>query len=138
MLAVAVMPNAEAALVLSLDEGLIVSDQRNAEVVAIHEALEELAKFDARKSEVVELRFFGGLTIDETAEVLGVSSATVRSDWTTAKPGFVGKYHRGQRTVSGFNKFLAFSLNGLLWSALHKKSFHAERWTCDESYRIPG
>lgn len=70
---------------ISLDEGLIVSDQRNAEVVAIHEALEELAKFDARKSEVVELRFFGGLTIDETAEVLGVSSATVRSDWTTAK-----------------------------------------------------
>jgi RNA polymerase sigma factor (sigma-70 family) len=64
---------------------LIVSDQRNAEVVAIHEALEELAKFDARKSEVVELRFFGGLTIDETAEVLDVSSATVRSDWTTAK-----------------------------------------------------
>ena len=49
MLAVAVMPNAEAARPISLDEGLIVSDQRNAEVVAIHEALEELAKFDAEE-----------------------------------------------------------------------------------------
>jgi RNA polymerase sigma factor (TIGR02999 family) len=70
---------------LSLDEGLIVSDERSAEVVAVHEALEELAKFDARKSQIVELRFFGGLTIDETAEVLGVSPGTVMSDWTVAK-----------------------------------------------------
>ena len=70
---------------LSLDEGLIVSDERNAEVIAVHEALEEMAKFDARKAKVVEFRFFGGLSIDETAEVLGVSTATVRSDWTTAK-----------------------------------------------------
>lgn len=70
---------------ISLDEGLIVSDERNAEVVAVHEALEEMAKFDARKAQVVELRFFGGLSIDETAELLGVSTATVRSDWTTAK-----------------------------------------------------
>lgn len=70
---------------LSLDEGLIVSEERSAEVVAVHEALEQLAKFDARKSQVVELRFFGGLSIDETSEVLCVSPATVRSDWTLAK-----------------------------------------------------
>jgi len=70
---------------LSLDEGLIVSEERSAEVVAVHEALEELAKFDLRKSQIVELRFFGGLTIDETAEVLGVSPGTVMSDWTMAK-----------------------------------------------------
>ena len=70
---------------LSLDEGLIVSDERSAEVVAVHEALEELAKFDARKGQIVELRFFGGLTIDETAEVLGVSPGTVMADWTMAK-----------------------------------------------------
>jgi|SRR5215813_8765426 len=70
---------------LSLDEGLIVSEERSAEVVAVHEALEELAKFDARKSQIVELRFFGGLTIDQTAEVLGVSPGTVMSDWTMAK-----------------------------------------------------
>lgn len=70
---------------LSLDEGLIVPEQRSAEVVAVHEALEQLAKFDARKSQIVELRFFGGLTIEETAEVLGVSPGTVMSNWTVAK-----------------------------------------------------
>jgi len=70
---------------LSLDEGLFVSEERSAEVVAVHEALEQLAKFDARKSQIVELRFFGGLSIDETAEVLGVSPGTVMSDWTMAK-----------------------------------------------------
>ena len=70
---------------LSLDEGLIVSEERSAEVVAVHEALEQLAKFDGRKSQIVELRFFGGLTIDETAEVLGVSPGTVMADWTVAK-----------------------------------------------------
>lgn len=70
---------------LSLDDGLIVSEERSAEVVAVHEALEQLAKFDARKSQIVELRFFGGLTIDETAEVLGVSPGTVMADWTVAK-----------------------------------------------------
>jgi RNA polymerase sigma-70 factor, ECF subfamily len=70
---------------LSLDDGLIVSKERSAEVVAVHEALEQLAKFDPRKSQIVELRFFGGLTIDETAEVLGVSPGTVMADWTMAK-----------------------------------------------------
>lgn len=70
---------------LPLDEALIVSEERSAEIVAVHEALEELAKFDARKSQIVELRFFGGLTVDETAQVLGVSPGTVMSDWTVAK-----------------------------------------------------
>jgi len=70
---------------LSLDEGLIVSEERSAEVVAVHEALEQLAKFDGRKSQIVELRFFGGLSIDETAEVLGVSPGTIMADWTVAK-----------------------------------------------------
>jgi RNA polymerase sigma factor (TIGR02999 family) len=70
---------------LTLDEELIVSDERSDEVVAVHEALEQLAKFDARKGQIVELRFFGGLSIDETAEVLGVSPGTVMSDWTMAK-----------------------------------------------------
>ena len=70
---------------LSLDEALIVSEERSTEVVAVHEALEQLAKFDSRKSQIVELRFFGGLSIDETAEVLGVSRGTVMADWTMAK-----------------------------------------------------
>jgi len=53
--------------------------------VAVHEALGELAKFDVRKGQIVELRFFGGLSIEETAGVLGVSPGTVMRDWTLAK-----------------------------------------------------
>ena len=70
---------------ISLDEGLTVSLERSAEVVQVHEALEQLAKFDPRKSQIVELRFFGGLSIEETARVLGVSQGTVMRDWTLAK-----------------------------------------------------
>jgi RNA polymerase sigma factor (sigma-70 family) len=62
-----------------------VSVERSAEVVQVHEALEQLAEFDTRKSQIVELRFFGGLSIEETAAVLGVSSGTVMRDWTLAK-----------------------------------------------------
>ena len=70
---------------VSLDEGLIPSEERSAEVVALDEALQSLARLDERKSRLVELRFFGGLTIEETAEVLGVSPGTVMRDWTLAK-----------------------------------------------------
>lgn len=70
---------------VALDEALEVSDARAAEVVALDEALESLAVFDPRKSQLVELRFFGGLSIEETAEVLGVSPGTVMRDWTLAK-----------------------------------------------------
>jgi RNA polymerase sigma-70 factor (ECF subfamily) len=63
----------------------VVSDERTTEIVNVHEALERLAKFDARKSQIVELRFFGGLSIEETAEVLAVSPGTVMRDWTLAK-----------------------------------------------------
>jgi RNA polymerase sigma-70 factor (ECF subfamily) len=70
---------------MSLDEALIVSAERSAEVVSLHEALERLAEIDPRKSQIVELRFFGGLSIEETAEVLAVSPGTVMRDWTLAK-----------------------------------------------------
>jgi len=70
---------------ISFDDALYVSDERNTEVVAVHEALEQLSKFDYRKGQIVELRFFGGLSIDETAEVLGVSPGTVMRDWTLSK-----------------------------------------------------
>lgn len=70
---------------MSLDEALIVSDERSTEVVALDETLERLAKFDPRKSQIVEFRFFGGLSIEETAEVLAVSPGTVMRDWTLAK-----------------------------------------------------
>jgi RNA polymerase sigma factor (TIGR02999 family) len=69
---------------ISLDE-TIVSAGRSAEVVALDDALQSLASLDQRKSQIVELRFFGGLSIEETAEVLGVSPGTVMRDWTLAK-----------------------------------------------------
>ncbi|HXE14512.1 MAG TPA: sigma-70 family RNA polymerase sigma factor [Bryobacteraceae bacterium] len=58
---------------------------RSADVIALDEALQSLAKFDNRKSRIVELRFFGGLTTDETAEVLGISSRTVHREWDLAR-----------------------------------------------------
>jgi RNA polymerase sigma-70 factor (ECF subfamily) len=70
---------------LSLEETLIVSQERNEEVVALDETLERLAEFDLRKSKIVEFRFFAGLSIEETAEVLDVSPGTVMRDWTLAK-----------------------------------------------------
>jgi RNA polymerase sigma factor (TIGR02999 family) len=70
---------------MSLDEALIVSDERSAEVVALDETLARLAEFDPRKGQIVEFRFFGGLSIEETAEVLAVSPGTVMRDWTLAK-----------------------------------------------------
>lgn len=70
---------------VSLDEALVVSNERSAEVVALDEALDRLATVDKRKSQIVELRFFGGLSIEETAEILAVSPGTVMRDWTLAK-----------------------------------------------------
>jgi len=70
---------------VALDEAMIVSPERAAEVVALDDALNRLGELDQRKSQIIELRFFGGLSIDETAEVLGVSSGTVMRDWTFAK-----------------------------------------------------
>ncbi len=70
---------------VSLNEALIVSDERSAEVVALDDALKDLATMDQRKGQIVELRFFGGLSIEETAELLGVSPGTVMRDWTLAK-----------------------------------------------------
>ena len=70
---------------VELDEALVVSDERAAEVVALDEALARLAELDPRKSQLVELRFFGGLSIEEAAEVLKVSPGTVMRDWTFTK-----------------------------------------------------
>jgi len=68
-----------------LDDALIVSKERAADIVALDDALKTLAEVDPRQSQIVELRFFGGLSIDEAAEVLGVSPGTVMRDWTLAK-----------------------------------------------------
>lgn len=70
---------------VSLDEVAIVSEERATDVVALDDALTSLATIDSRKSQIVELRFFSGLSIEETAEVLAVSPGTVMRDWTLAK-----------------------------------------------------
>ena len=70
---------------MTLNEGLARSPDAAVDVVALDRALSALAAVDARKGRIVELRYFGGLTVEETAEVLGVSSDTVKRDWRLAK-----------------------------------------------------
>jgi RNA polymerase sigma-70 factor, ECF subfamily len=70
---------------VSLEDVAIVAGDRDTDLVWLDEAMNTLAKFDARKAQVVEMRFFGGLSVAETAEVLNVSSITVMRDWSTAK-----------------------------------------------------
>lgn len=70
---------------LQLDETLDVSFEENLDLLALDEALKKLAEVDEQKSRIVEMRFFGGMTIDETAEVLGKSHATVEREWAFAK-----------------------------------------------------
>jgi RNA polymerase sigma factor (TIGR02999 family) len=73
------------ALQVSLAEAAGISSERGKDLVALDDALNSLAAVDQRKSQVVEFRFFGGLTVEETAEVLKVSSETVLRDWKLAK-----------------------------------------------------
>ena len=68
-----------------IDDASQMSMQRATELIALEEALDELSALDERKSQVVELRYFGGLSLEETAEVLNVSLMTVRRDWRAAK-----------------------------------------------------
>jgi RNA polymerase sigma factor (TIGR02999 family) len=70
---------------VSLDEAVVVGRQHGLDLVALDDALNALARIDARKGRVVEMRFFGGLSVDETAAVLKVSPVTVRRDWNSAK-----------------------------------------------------
>ena len=71
--------------VQTLDEAALISDEKTTDLVALDEALVALSELDARQSKVVELRFFGGLSIEEAAEVLKVSPGTVRRDWSLAR-----------------------------------------------------
>ena len=70
---------------VELDEAMVMARERSSELIALDEALKRLAEFDERKSRVVELRFFGGLSVEETADVLKVSVNTVKRDWSTAR-----------------------------------------------------
>jgi RNA polymerase sigma-70 factor, ECF subfamily len=70
---------------IALDETVVASDHRAAELIALDDALADLAKLDERKASIVEMRYFGGLSVEETAEVLRVSVATVDREWRRAK-----------------------------------------------------
>jgi RNA polymerase sigma factor (TIGR02999 family) len=70
---------------VSLNEAMISSEPPDVDLIALDEALDELSALDPQQGRVIELRFFGGLSIEETAVVLGISPTTVRRDWTTAK-----------------------------------------------------
>jgi RNA polymerase sigma factor (TIGR02999 family) len=82
---------------VTFDEALVVTDEPRQDFAALDDALEALARFDERKSRVVEMRFFGGLSVEETAEVLRVSPATVMGDWRLAK-AWLKREMRGDRS----------------------------------------
>ena len=72
-------------LQFSLDDALIPASDNSEEILAIHEALEQLARLDPQQAAIVELRFFSGLSVDETAEFLGISERTVKRNWAFAR-----------------------------------------------------
>ncbi|MDZ7636789.1 MAG: ECF-type sigma factor [Bryobacterales bacterium] len=87
-------------LLTPLDEALVAAQERGVEVLALNEALDDLARFDPRKSRVIELRFFGGLSIEETSEVLVVSVETVKRDFRMARAWLLARLSGGNRTQS--------------------------------------
>ncbi len=86
------------AQIVSLDEALVVSNEPSQDLVALDDALNTLAEVDARKEQVVEMRFFGGLSVEETAEALQVSTGTVMRDWRLAKVWLLRELQDRQKT----------------------------------------
>jgi RNA polymerase sigma factor (TIGR02999 family) len=89
-------------MLVSLEDDVVAAPDRETNIVALDEALERLAAIDVRKSRVVELRFFGGLSVEETTEVLQISEKTVRREWQFAKAWLLrelsGESHDGTQT----------------------------------------
>lgn len=85
---------------VSLDESLLVSADRTDELLEVNEALAKLEAMDARQARIVELRYFGGLTTEETAEVLHISSKTVLREWSMAKAWLYGSLKEHYANVS--------------------------------------
>src|SRR6266545_2844089 len=81
------------ALKVDLDAAALISPEQTTEILDVHEALDRLATLDSRKAHVVELKYFGGLKHDEIAEVLKISTVTVRRDWVFAKAWLYGELH---------------------------------------------
>ena len=82
---------------LTLDGAIALPESRSVDLVALDEALNELAKLDPQQSRIVELRFFAGLSIEETSHVLGISPATVKRHWTTARVWLHDEIRRAER-----------------------------------------
>jgi RNA polymerase sigma factor (TIGR02999 family) len=80
---------------LSLDEAIDLAEERAVDLIALDDAMKALAEFDPQQARIVELRYFGGLSIEETAEVVGVSPATVKREWSTAKMWLHRELSRG-------------------------------------------
>ena len=79
---------------ISLEENIDKAVERSAELLALDEALRELAEIDEQKSRIIELRYFGGLSVEETAEVMGISSVTVKRHWRMAKAWLYGQMQK--------------------------------------------
>ena len=82
---------------VAIDDALQISKKRDLDVVALVDALNSLATLDPQQGRIVELRFFAGLTIEETAEVIGISPATVKRDWNTAKAWLYRELSRSEQ-----------------------------------------
>jgi RNA polymerase sigma factor (TIGR02999 family) len=88
---------------ITLDEGLATSQQRALDLLALDLALDRLAQFAPRKCQIIEMRFFGGLSIDETGIVLGVSTDTVKREWRTAKLWLLRELGDGEAKLQSQN-----------------------------------
>jgi RNA polymerase sigma factor (TIGR02999 family) len=84
-----------------LEDAAVVAPEPDVDLVALDEALTRLASFDERKSRIVELRFFGGMSVEETAEVLSIAPATVKRDWTMAKAWLLKELTKGDGGEGG-------------------------------------
>jgi len=87
--------------VIKFDEGLVFSPEQSSELLEVDAALQRLTELDPRQGKIVELRFFGGLTVDETAAVLGISPKTVKRDWSVAKAWLHGELRQSHGNIAG-------------------------------------
>lgn len=85
---------------IQLDEAIAVSPERHVDLVALDDAMKDLGRFDPRQSQIVELRFFGGLTVEEVGEVLGISERTVKREWRLARAWLRREIVRGEDDAS--------------------------------------
>jgi RNA polymerase sigma-70 factor (ECF subfamily) len=88
-------------LEIPLDKAVLFAPQRSGELVKLDQALDRLTQLDPRQARIVELRFFGGLTVEETSEVLGISPKTVKRDWSVAKAWLHGELKQNYADYAG-------------------------------------